>query len=317
MFLIIFILGFTIYFDNAYAEENKTIEVKVKYTNGDVADFNSMKFLVYQDFQNEPILEKKLSANPDFITVAENHRYKIEVYADGIYADVGYVQLNDKPSKIEITVPLSGGLQFSVFYKNGEVPIEGATVVLKSHDNSELKRGITNDEGETPRYWIQSTTHQDKHYRVDVYLEDIFLTSFSPIKLQPGISTDQKIVTNIPETIEDLVTINLFSGTKMITSDDGVYKVILKDLNENDIVTSNVNFRGDAQFSNLKSGTYVVKIISQSNFENLLWPKTTIHVTGDVNKFSIYKNQNNFNFKNNPLLSCNCISFRLNDVQDH
>ena len=156
--LIMLIVGFTINLNNAYAEENETIEIDVKYTNGDIADFNSMKILVYQDFQKEPIIEKKLSSNPDFISVSENHRYKIEVYADGMYGDVGYIQLDDKPVKIEISIPLSGGVQFQVFYKNGETPIKDATVVLKTHDNSELRRALTNDDGETTRYWIQSTT---------------------------------------------------------------------------------------------------------------------------------------------------------------
>ncbi|MCV0400616.1 MAG: polysaccharide deacetylase family protein [Nitrosopumilus sp.] len=303
--------------NNVSAEENQTIEIEVKYTNGDIVDFNSMKVVVYQDFEKEPFLENKLSSNPDFILVPENHRYKIEVYVDGMYADVGYVKLETKPVKEEITIPLSGGLQFSVFYENGETPIKGATVILKTHDNSELRRGITNDEGNTVRYWIQSTTKQQDHYVADVYLEDLFLTSYFPIKIVQGTFVDQKIITKIPEIVEDLVTINLFSGTDRITSKDGNYKVNLLDLYGNKIITSDVNFRGDAQFSNLRSGTYVVKINSDSNFENLLWPQTAIHVTGDVNEFKIFKNKNNFNLKENPLLSCNCVSFRLDDVQDH
>jgi len=79
IFVIMLIVGFTINLNTAYAEENETIEIDVKYTNGDIADFNSMKILVYQDFQKEPILEKKLISNPDFISVSENHRYKIGV----------------------------------------------------------------------------------------------------------------------------------------------------------------------------------------------------------------------------------------------
>ena len=315
--LIVIFLGFSIYVQESYGEDNEAIEIEIEYTNGDIADFNAMKILVYQDFDKEVFLEQKLSSNPDFILVPENHRYKIEVYADGIYGDVGYVQLDNEPEKLNIDIPLSGGLQLNVFYKNGEIPIKDATVILKSHDNSELRRGLTNDDGNTIRYWIQSTHLPNDHYIADVYLEDLFLTSFSPIKLLPGIATDQKIVTDIPEIIEELVTINLFSGSKKITTDDGDYDVILTDLSGNNIVSSELNFRGDAQFGNLKTGTYIIKIKSQSNFENLLWPKTTIHVTGDINNFNVFKNKNNFNVKDNPLLSCNCISFRLDDVQDH
>ena len=284
-----FILGFAIYFDSTYAEENETIEIEVKYTNGDIADYNSMRIIVYQDFQKDPILENNLTSNSNFILVPENHRYKIEVYADEMYADVGYVQLKDKPEKITINIPLSGGLQFQIFYKNGQVPIKDATVVLKSPDNSELRRAITNSDGETTRYWIQSTTKQEDHYIADVYLGEIFLTSYYPIKLQPGITTDQKITTNIPEIIQELILINLYSGSKKITSNDGNYDISLIDSFGNNIASSNVNYRGDAQFSNLKSGAYTVIIKTDNENENKLWPQNIINIIGDSNKFNIYK----------------------------
>ena len=55
-------------FDNAYAEESQTIQVEIKYTNGDRADYNGMKLIIYQDFNKSPILEKTLENNPDVIT---------------------------------------------------------------------------------------------------------------------------------------------------------------------------------------------------------------------------------------------------------
>jgi peptidoglycan/xylan/chitin deacetylase (PgdA/CDA1 family) len=315
--IIIFILGFTIYFDNSYGEETETIEIEVKYTNGDIADYNSMKIIVYQDFQKEPILEKKFNSNSNFITVAENHRYKIEVYADEMYADVGYIQLKDKPEKITIYIPLSGGLQFQIFYKNGQVPIKNATVVLKSIDNSELRRGITNGDGETPRYWIQSTTKQGDHYIADVYFEGIFLTSYFPIKILPGLTNDQKIITNIPEVVESLISINLYNGSKKITSSNGNYNVILSDVQGNQDATSMVNFRGDAHFSNIKSGTYTVKIDSDTISKNLLWPETKIQIIGDSNNFNIFKNTETDVDIDAAFQTCNCIAFRLDDVQDY
>ena len=94
------IITMVISFENAYAEELETIEVEVKYYNGDRADFIGMKFLVYQDFEKIPFLEKEPEGNPDFITLPTNHKYKIEVYANGMYADVEYVQLEDTSKKI-------------------------------------------------------------------------------------------------------------------------------------------------------------------------------------------------------------------------
>ena len=321
------IIAFTliISFENTYGEELKTIEVEIKYFNGDRADFTEMKFYVYQDSDKTPILEKELEGNPDFITLPVNHKYKIEVYANGMYANIAYIQLEDTSKKINIDIPLSGGLKFQIYYKNGVTPIKEAIVVLKSHDNSELRRGITNDLGETVRYWIQSTTKQEDYYIADVYLEDIFLTSYFPIKLKAGLTTNQKIITNIPEVVEELITINLYTKSKKITSKDGDYKVILSNLLGTDIVSANVNSRGDANFSSLKSGSYTVKIISYDLAENILWPEKNIHIIGDLNKFSIFKNSEKIITQDNPpeieeeikIDSCNCVAFRLDDVQDY
>ena len=40
--------------ENVYAK--KTIDLQIKYTNGDRADFNSMKVLIFQDFNSEPFI---------------------------------------------------------------------------------------------------------------------------------------------------------------------------------------------------------------------------------------------------------------------
>jgi len=105
LFVAIISVILIISFDNAYADE--AIEVEIKYTNGDRVDINGMKLIIYQDFDKTPILEKNLESNPEVITVLENHRYKIEVYVNGIYADVGYIQLKNNPEKLNIDIPLS------------------------------------------------------------------------------------------------------------------------------------------------------------------------------------------------------------------
>ncbi len=318
IFSIIFsFLLFVNYANSALAQESETIEVEIKYTNGDRADFNGMRLIVYQDFSKEPLLEKNMISNPDVITVPENHRYKIEVYTNGIFGDVEYVQLGNTSKKVIISIPITGGIQFEVFYKNGETPIEGATLILKSPDNSELARDVTNDLGETTRYWIQSTTKEGDYYIADVYLDEIFLTSYYPIKVQSGLAVDQKIVTNISEIVEELITINLFDGSKKITSKDGDYQIVLLDKNDNQVASSKLSFRGDAQFSNLKTGVYTVKINSDKKIDDRLWPQNSIQIIGDSNKFSIFKNSEHVLKKEKPFYSCNCISFRLDDVQDY
>ena len=197
LLLIITTFALIISFDDAYAE--KTIEVEIKYTNRDRVDFNDIRLVIYQNYDASPILEKKIESNPATISVPENNRYKIEVYANGMYAGVGYVQLDNNPKKLNINIPLSGGIQFEIYYKNGQVPINGATVILKSQDNSELRKGITNDLGETIRYWVQSTSLQNEQYIVDVYLDDLFLTT-STVKVHQGVATNKKITKALART---------------------------------------------------------------------------------------------------------------------
>ena len=316
LFVAITTLALISSFENVYAEE--TIQVEIKYTNGDRADFNGMKLLVYQDFDKSIFLEKTLENNPDVITVPENHRYKIKVYANGMYADVGYVQVNNKSEEITINIPLSGGVKFDVYYKDGQTPIQGVRIVVKSNDNTEWKQGITNKQGETPRYWIQSTINPDDHYIADVYLGELFLKSQYPIKLQPGLSKDEKIIINIPEIVEDLITVNAYKDavTKISSSDEKV-TVTLTNLYDEKSISSDVNYRGQAQFSNLKSGTYVVKITP--NPEDL-WPESNIEIIGSLNTFNIFKTQNeepSQDIELIPVESCNCVAFRFDDVQDY
>jgi len=312
--LVAFVFGIS--FEDAFAEEQ--IQVEVKYNNGDRADFYGMKIVVYQDFDKTIFLEKQLENNPDTITVPENHRYKIEVYANGMYAGVGYVQLENNPENITIDIPLSGGLKFNVFYQDGETPMEGARIVIKSNDGTEWNQGITNNQGETLRYWIQSTTNQNEYYIADVFLGDLFLKSQYPIKLQPGVSTDEKIITNIPEIVENLITINLYkdSTTKISPSDEKITVTLTELYGENE-KTSEVNFRGEAFFDNIKSGTYTAKITPNSND---LWPELTLQIVGTTNEFNIFKVQNEKTSENSESIqieSCNCVAFRFDDVQDY
>ena len=319
-FIIIFVIASIgiISFESVFAEQTQTVQVEIKYTNGDRADFNGMKLVVYQDFNKEIFLEKQLENNPDFITVPENHRYKIEVYANGIYADVGYLQADDTSKYIQINIPLSGGLKFKIFYEDGQTPIENARVVVKSQDNTEWRQGITNQLGETMRFWIQSTIIPTDHYIADIFLGDVFLKSEYPIKLQPGLAKDEKIIVGIPEIVEDLINISLYNNaTKKITPSDGEFTVTISEKFGEDSISSKVDFRGQAKFSNLKTGAYIAKITPN---QDKSWPETEILIIGEQNQFNIFKNviaDKPTIHESQTIESCNCVAFRFDDVQDY
>jgi hypothetical protein len=108
--------------------------------------------------------------------------------------------------------------------------------------------------------------------------------------LHPGISQDVKIVTPWPPRVEDLFTVKLYDGQSSAAPlAKGNFIVYLFDDNGNTIGQSQVNYRGEANFSNLKVGDYVIKAIDAKN--NMEWGKSNIVIDGTKTSFTIFKNQ--------------------------
>jgi len=325
--MIVLVVSLIIPVNYAYSQESKTVQVEVKYTNGDIADFYGMSLVIYQDSNKVPILKKEMENNPDSISLPKDHKYKIEVYANGMYGDIGYVDLKSNQEKININIPLSGGLQFNVFYKDGQTPIKGATVSIKSHDETQWRLGKTNDQGDTIRYWIQSTTKDTDYYIADVYLGEIHLTTLTQIKLFPGLTKDQKIIVPIPAIVEDLITVSLYKTEfEKITKPDGDFSVLLKDDMGNIIKKSSVNSRGEAYFSSIPSKEYSLMILKNGVIDTS-WQEKNVAITGQENMFKMTKTneppiipeiiEETPTEDNEPISSCDCVAFRFDDVQDY
>ena len=325
--MIVLVVSLIIPVNSIYSQESRTIQVEVKYTNEDIADFYGMSLVIYQDYGNAPILKKEMKNNPDSISLPKDHRYKIEVYANGMYGDVGYIDLRNNQEKININIPLSGGLQFNIFYKDGQTPIKGATVSIKSHDGIQWRLGKTNDQGDTIRYWIQSTTKDTDYYMADVYLGGIPLTTFTPIKILPGLTKDQKIIVPIPAIIEDLITVSLDKTEfEKITKHDRNFSVLLKDSIGNIVKKSQVNNRGEAYFSSIPSQEYSL-IVLKNGVTDASWQEKNVAITGQENMFKMTKInepalipeviEDPNAIANESILSCNCVAFRFDDVQDY
>ncbi|MFB5609700.1 MAG: polysaccharide deacetylase family protein, partial [Nitrosarchaeum sp.] len=271
--------------------------------------------------------KKEMISNPETISLPKGHTYKIEVYVNGIYGDVGYIDLKTNQEKININIPLSGGLQFNVFYKDGKTPISGATVSIKSYDGTQLRVGKTNEQGDTLRYWIQSTTKDTDYYTADVYLGEIYLTTLKQIKLLPGLTKDQKIMAPIPAIVENLITISIHKTEfEKVTKSDGDFSVLLKDSMGNIVKKSQANNKGEAYFSSIPSNEYSI-IVLRNGITDQAWQEKKIAITGQENMFKIVKTTQvqlppkiveNTNVKNNESIqSCNCVAFRFDDMQDY
>jgi len=323
-----------------YADQSTgSIEINVKYTNNDRADYSSMTLKVYQDLNTIPYKEiSSLSANPyNIVSLPIGHKYKVEVYANGMYSSTDYVDLQTNHEVLDTTIPLPGGIRFSVFYNDGSTPIENAIVSVKSQDGKQWTQSPTDNIGQTIRFWIQPPIINDNYYIADASIGKNLVYSFSPVQLKTGIPQELKIVTPWPTMIHTLLTAKVFKDlSKTVTSSDGSFLVEIYDDKGNKITESIVNSKGQAYFTNLKVGDYVFHAINLK--DNSEWGNSKITIDGNQSMVQIFKNQpviigvqtpnatknqipQTSNITKNTTLAnipnCHCVTFRLDDIQDY
>jgi len=101
---------------------------------------------------------------------------------------------------------------------------------------------------------------------------------------------------------------------KKVTRSDGNFVVELYDFENNKIGQSDVTFRGDANFSNLKTGQYqfqALRIPDVPDAQPEFWGVETAAITGEENNITIRKI-----LQEELEDTCNCVAFRLDDIQD-
>jgi hypothetical protein len=273
------------------SEDRGSITIALAYFGGDRAS-STISLKVYQDINQTVYRDmESISENPfDITSLPLGHKYKIEVYANGMYSNVGYVDLQKTPQKLTLNLPLPGGLQPHIFYNDGYTPISNATVNVRSQDNKTWATSLTDSSGATLRFWLEPTMIESNYFIVDVNLGQHISYSFLPVSLHPGTSQDLKIITPWPPIVEDLFTVKIYDGQSNTASPaKGNFIVYLFDNNGNAIGQSKINYRGEANFSNLKVGDYVIKVIDAKN--NMEWGHSDVSIDGTKTNFAIFKNQ--------------------------
>ncbi len=281
------------------AQDMSSIEVTLAYVGGDRAYSSTMALKVYQDTNPTVYRDiESISENPFNLTsLPVNHKYKIEVYANGMYSSMGYVDLQKTPQQLTLNLPLPGGLQPSIFYSDGYTPIFNATVNVLSQDNKTWASSLTDSRGTTLRFWLEPTIIENNYFVVDVHISPHISYSFLPVLLHPGGSQDIKIITPWPAKVEDLFTVKIYDGQSNIVSPAKENLVVyLFDNNGNVVGQSQVNYRGEANFSNLKVGDYVIKAIDAKN--NMEWGRSNVVIDGTKTSFAIFKNQTSLDMPN-------------------
>jgi len=301
---------------NAYAQEMGSIEIQVNEWNRDLISTDDTKIVIYQD-KSSVFTTLNLSTNPQIITgIPQGHNYSFEIVRHGIHIPTSnIVSLNSDLEKTVITIPPEGGMKFKVYYNDGYTPISEAKVVIRSTSNAPLISTITNNEGQTQRYWLQATK-QDEFYFVEINLGTGISYIYSPVRIAPELSRDFKIITPWPSEINNLITVSIFKNNEKISKDDGLFIIQVFDKKNKMIDESEVSNRGDAFFSKLSVGEYLFKAIKiddkKTTFEP--WGIIKIILTGKENQVIINEGTEGLKIKEN---GCNCVGFRLDDVQDY
>ena len=301
----------------SFAEEDTgSIYVTMRYNTYDRIDTYAATVKVYQDNNEDPfVIIGFPESNPILIeSLPLGHKYKVEVYVNGMFGGFNKIDVNGD-EEMEVLIPPSGGMVFRVTYSDSSTPIEGAKITIFSDDGFQWAQDITDNNGKTPRYWLQSNNAIDSYYTLSVTLDESVVFQFKDtIKFFPNLQGDIQIVTPWTPVVEDLITVTIYNGTQKVSKSDGNFVVEMYDSKNNKVDETYVTHRGDAYFSKIKTGQYrfqALKLADDPDGQPEVWGIQTVAITGEVNDFSIRKLVQR-ELEN----TCNCVAFRLDDVQD-
>ena len=305
----------------SFAEGTGSIEVEIKYTNGDRISNYQTVLQVFQDGGDSTYVTIEFpESNPYLIgSLPLGHKYTVEVYVNNMFAGTGFLNLEETEGQIKINIPLQGGYRFIALYNDDETPIEGAIVSIKSDDGHQWNQGNTDTDGKTMRFWLQSNNLvEDDYYIVEISLDEDLVYSYSPVIFYPATQGDIRIKTSWPKIIDDLITISVYKDvSQKVGKSDGSFMVELYDAENNKVAQSSVNSRGDAFFSNFKVGKYSIQVIKSAddpNQESEIWATKGTAITGEERFISIFKKGV---LDQSAQSTCNCVAFRLDDIQDY
>jgi len=274
---------------------NGSISATISYAAGDRAYTYGVSLKIYQDAGQSVYRNiDSIPSNPFVIdSLPLGHTYKIEVYANGMCADIEYVRLDQSshspaPKNLILHLYPPGGMRPNVFYNDGTTPVSNAIVYIKDQDNKTWGLDYTDVHGQTLRFWLEPTVMNNDHYILDVNIGQHLSYSYWPVFLYPGVGREIKIVTPWPPMVDSLITVKAYDeNSKLLSSKNSSFAVDLLDNNGNLISESKINYHGEANFSNLKVGDYVFYLVDPEH--GTKWGESKVTIDGTKTAFSMVK----------------------------
>jgi peptidoglycan/xylan/chitin deacetylase (PgdA/CDA1 family) len=319
---------------STYAEDLSQVEIDIRNSNGDRTGASNVVFKVYQYTKDTPLYTelKPKSDYPYFVTyLPVDQKYRLDGFVNGIFAGSSIIDIKNNYEQIDFVLPKSGGMNLQIVYNDKHTPIVGAAVNIKNQDGKILRKDFSDKDGYTLSFSSLPTIREGDFYQVEISLAENITHTYSPVKLQPGFTKDIKIITSWPPVIDSLITVYAYDNNlQPIISDDGEYIAELYDTTNNKIVHSQFNNRGEAFFSNLHVNNYNLLVKNIDKNETTIVANKTITILGNTSEIDVVIAQNltsnddtddseeEFNDESiSEIISCNCVAFRLDDVQDY
>ena len=327
---LISVIPFGLY--TTYAEDLAQVEIEIKNSDGDRTSASSTTFQVYQYSKNTLYTELKPKSDYPYFVVSlpVDQKYRLDGFVNGMFAGSLIINVqNDE--QIDFVLPQSSGMNVQVLHSDAYTPIVGAIVALKNQDDKILRKDYSDKDGNTLRFGTLPTLHENDFYQFEISIGQNITYVTSPIKLPPGLTKDIKITTPWPKIVDSLITVYAYrDDLKPITTDNGKFVAELYDMNNNKIANSEFSFRGEAYFSNLHVSNYNLLVKNIDKNETIVVANKTITILGNTNEIEVVFEQqllSNIDVDDSEvesieesipkIVGCNCVAFRLDDVQDY
>src|SRR5690348_1194458 len=249
-----------------YVEPNGSLTMNVQYPSADPANARMLSMKIYRDFDTKPYMElPSVSENPYTVTLPMYHQYKIQTFVNSMLSSVNLVTLDNENQNIDVNIPWGGTMFVSAYFSDGQTPISGASVSIRSQDNKTRATGVTDSDGSVTRFSLPSTNADGNYYIIDVKINSHLTFSSDHITLQPQSINKIKLVAPWHSMIENLITVKVYNQTKVLPSNGQTYAVQMYDDQGNKLSESPVNIHGEGYFWSMQVGDYVFKVVKASN----------------------------------------------------
>ncbi|HXU95402.1 MAG TPA: polysaccharide deacetylase family protein, partial [Candidatus Nitrosotalea sp.] len=202
-----------------YVEPNGSLTMNVQYPSADPANARMLSMKIYRDFDTKPYMELPIvSDNPYTVTLPMYHQYKIQTFVNSMLSGVNLVTLDSTNQNIDVNIPWGGTLLVSAYFSDGQTPISGASVSIRSQDNKTRATGVTDSDGSVTRFSLPSTNTDGNYYVIDVKINNHLTFSSDHVTLQPESINKIKLVAPWHSMIENLITVKVYNQTKVLPS---------------------------------------------------------------------------------------------------